>query len=305
MENTILTGEVVLVNKLSYGPRLPESPSEIPLINIFYYIKASFWKRNNLVKWHYKRLNGFSDIKYNDIVIFNRPGRKKEIYIKRCVALPGDTISIQKAKVYINDIEQHYPEKIKLQYHLYTKNILTTRIILDSLNIRYFKNDLFHQENFYDVRIDKNQFKEINNSSYLDSLKRYIECYNIVRRPFVKSENLKWSIDFFGPMKIPKKSMKIKLTYENYIKYSMAIRKSEGKEIKYNNGNITINGKPKDYYIFENDYYFMMGDNRYDSKDSRYIGLIPEEMIIGRTRRILFSYHKEKFKWYRIFRKLR
>lgn len=154
------------------------------------------------------------------------------------------------------------------------------------------------------IIMDGYQYKEMLNSVLFDSIKRYVEYPDVGTKPFVNGEGFNWSIDFFGPLVIPEKGMRIQLNYENYIKYDLAIKMGEGFDIRFENGRVLINGIPEEYYEFRNNYYFMMGDNRYYSKDSRFVGMIPESMIIGCTKRILFSTHNGTFQWSRLYKKL-
>ncbi len=299
MENTIFTDDVVIVNKLSLGPRLPQSPFEIPWINILFYLNHSSREKIDSIWWESKRLPGFNKIANNDIVIFNR-SNKDVAYLKRCVAIPGDTLSIEKSLVLINGVKQFVKQNVKLRYRLYTSDFDSLHALLNSMEILYSK----LKENEYSIILDNQQFHRLEAYPAIDSIKEYLANYGGIYRSFVRGEDLKWSIDCFGPLVIPKKGMKIALNYQNYLKYMKAIQQGERIDIEYENGAVVINGKIEEHYIFKNNYYFMMGDNRYDSRDSRYVGMIPENRIIGRTKRILFSTHNNIFQWNRLFKRL-
>lgn len=114
-----------------------------------------------------------------------------------------------------------------------------------------------------------------------------------------------WSADNFGPVSVPKKGMKIEMTEANYILYKNAINDFEGENVAYVSGVCTLNGKPLEHYTFKQDYYFMMGDNRHNSADSRAWGFLPEEGIIGKATLVLFNYNEGKFQWSRFLKKIK
>jgi len=304
MKNTILPGDKILVNKLNYGPRLPRSITEIPWINIIYYLNLSSGKKINSTQWVYKRLKGFGNIKNNDIVLFNLPENEDDVYIKRCIAIPGDTLLIDESDVFINGDKQDFPGSLMFKYLLYPVEGKQSKRIPASRKIQHLRVNEYMLRDENSMIMDEYQYKEMLNSGLFDSIKKYVEYPDAGNKTFINGDGVNWSMDFFGPVVIPEKGMKIQLNHENYIKYELAIRMGEVHDIKFEDGKVLIDNKPEKYYEFSNNYYFMMGDNRYYSKDSRFVGMIPESMVIGCTKRILFSTHDGKFQWSRLLKKL-
>ena len=220
MANTLYPKDVILVNKLIYGPNLPQSPYEIPLVNIFYFLKADSKNEFNYKVWQSKRLQGTSVIKQGDIVVF----KKNEIRVKRCVAIAGDTLKMINGKIYTN-------------------------------------NKLFKPSG--KVKKDKANYSQI---------------------------------------VLPKKGMQIPLTVESFKLYRSLLIMYENVDIQDQNNNFYKNGKLIKNYVFERNYYFMLGDNRKDSRDSRNFGLIPEEDILGKVSCVLFSNKDGHFQWSRFLK---
>ncbi len=303
MKETILPEDRIVVNKLIYGPVLPRSPFEIPWINIFYYIYSSSFEKYEYISWKYKRLNGFSKIKHQDIVVFRLSEKSIETFIKRCVALPGDTIQIINSQVYINGNKQIYPNSIKYKYRIFTS---------DQCNLEeaLCKSGLLHSNQFYAPTSNEcyifatdNELMLIQAYITVDSVNRVCETKEVGLQ-FSGDSDLEWSIDFFGPIVIPQKGLEIPLTRTNYLLYKDILKHNEGILIEYQNNTCKIDGGTVTEYAFRNDYFFVLGDNRYHSEDSRYFGMIPEKLIIGRTKRVLFSKSNDQFQWKHLLRKL-
>ncbi len=303
MENTIFKGDKVLVNKLLYGARLPMSPYEIPWINILFHISRSYLTVNN-VHWKYRRIRGFSKCNKNDIVVFNFPD-ENEVLIKRCIAGPGDTLLIDSAEVYINGTRQEFPYLIKHRYKICT-SIDSRRFESCIISPNYSNTFRIHKEGDEScIDLDLYQAKRLIEASLLDSLPRCFNFNPISSEAFAVCKELGWSIDNFGPLIVPKAGTKIKLNHENFNKYKTTIKALEQCDIFCRNDSFFIDNQFEEYYKFENDYYFFMGDNRYNSRDSRYIGLISEQMIIGKTRMLLFSNSKSRSLRERFFRRIK
>jgi len=223
MKPTFNEGDFILVNKLCYGARLPETPLSLPFADSKIYLD---W-----IKWPYLRLPGYSHVKHNDIVVFNLPSEtdlpvdERTFYVKRCVALPGDTLLIDSGKVYVNK------KRIENGFELPENSI---------------QNKTFYNPNFFP-----------HFSSY------------------------KWNLDYFGPLTVPGKGIQIKLSNENLYIYRSIIEDVEKNKIQNVNGVFYLNGLPVSTYTFKTDYYFMLGDNRHNSIDSRYWGFVPENHIVG------------------------
>jgi signal peptidase I len=304
MENTIIPGDKILVNKLSFGPRLPASPFEIPWINVLFYFNDEARKRIDEKWWDYRRAKGLSDFEPGQVMVFNYPEDDHVAYIKRCIAGPGDTLLIDKTYVFLNGQKQEYPGSLKIRHRLYTHNWKSMQKLLDSMNIRHFKWNAAMADNEYGIMADSPAYEHIKNAPCTDSICRFFQDFNVKSLPFLQGDTINWSIDCLGPYILPKKGMQIELNYDNYIKYSKLIAECEEAIISLKNGQITIDGREQKHYRFKSDYYFMVGDNRHDSNDSRYRGPVPEQMIIGKATTILFSGTANGFNWNRVMKRL-
>jgi signal peptidase I len=223
MKNTLNEGDYVFVNKLAYGARLPITPLSIPYTDIYL----------ETLNLPYFRLPGYTSIQNNDIAVFNfpcdreKPIDHKQTYVKRCIAIPGDTLLIKNGIIFIN----HSP----------IKKILT--VVDDSSNT---------------------------NDTYTPNY-------------FPNNALVKWSLQNFGPFYIPKKGDSILLTQNNLIIYKTLLKDFELVQMPSISDSLLTNKPSQSHYCFKNNYYFMMGDNRSQSMDSRFWGLVPENHIVGKV----------------------
>jgi len=226
MHSTYKEGDYVLVNKLAAGARLPITPLSLPASGDRWFLD---W-----IQLPYLRLPGYSGIQRNDVLVFNYPVEdhlpvdQRQLYIKRCVALPGDTLQLVAGIVHVNGKKQETPEGI----------ILPARIA--------------------------------DTSAYTPLI-------------FPNYPPVRWNTDHFGPVRIPRAGDSVRLERKTLPLYTRIIEKYEGHTLKLRNDSIFIDGKPARHYVFEMDYYFMLGDNRPASRDSRYWGFLPEDHVIGRA----------------------
>jgi len=303
MEDTILPGDKVLMSKLSYGPRLPSSPFEIPWINIACYFNKEYRARIDSVWWKYKRLKGFSKIKHNDVIIFISPKNSEEILVKRCLGLPGDTLLIKEEKVFANHYE--IPEKgtIKIISRILFNNYTLASPLFDSLSLIEYRHQ-YGLKNSFSTYLNNNQKQTLLSFRCIDSIIIEKNRPDVTFETFPYDNLFHWSVDNFGPLVIPAKGMKIQLNETNYLLYKKIIKLYEMTDIIMVEGNYFLNGDRAANYTFKNNYYFMLGDNRHDSNDSRYWGFVPEANIIGKAVIVFFSDGKDGFRWKRIFRKI-
>ena len=301
MEDTIIPGDKIIMSKLSYGPRLPSSPFEIPWVNIGFLINKNMRAKADSVWWNYKRLNGFSEIKPNDVVVINSTGNSNEILIKRCMGIPGDTLLIKNEQVYSNGKEIPERGTIRLLSRIVFRNVALASSLLDSLDLKdnYF---ITGSEDNLTVSLNRNQVNALKKYKCIDSIFIEKERPDTAYNKFPHDTLFHWTIDDYGPVIIPSKGMTIQLNRYNYILYRRAINRFEGVKINEISDAYYIDGIKAADYTFKINYYFMLGDNRHDSKDSRYIGFIPEQNIIGKAVLILFSNGEEEFHWNRIFK---
>lgn len=300
MEITLFPSDVIVVNKLKYGPRLPRSPFDIPLVNIGCYFNENAKKRIKEYWWPYKRLSGTSQIQQGDVMVFNSIWSKDYILVKRCVALPGDTLKIENSFVYTNNIYFNDSQNVK---HNYTFNVTNKKGLYDNLDSLSLKSVSISQEKLdvYQSNLSKKEIEILKKTGVIENVKLKIDTLNR-KGLFFKPMNNNWSLENMGPVIVPKKGMQIVLNEENFAIYKKAIRKSEKCKLAKRNGAYYINNKKTETYTFTQDYYFMMGDNRPNSQDSRYYGFIPEQNIIGKVQCVLYSNYQDKFQWNRFFK---
>ena len=249
MKNTLQYGDRVIISKFQYGPKPPENPFQIPLINIFFYMNTNASNRVDEKWWETKRLPGLKEVKRGEIFVFKSPWEGLEFFIKRCVATPGDTFMIKNDQIYINDQPLNYSPQINID------------------KPSYLSNDSSKANKIY---------------------------------PWVLEES--WTLSDFGPLYIPKAGDSIPLNQHNWILYRTIIKKYEPVKVNEVDGRFFHDGKEVYYYKFSNNYYFVMGDNRYNSTDSRYWGLLPEDKIVGKAVLILTNIRNGKVDWGRTFK---
>lgn len=320
MEKSLLIGDFLFVSKVSYGPRTPITPlafpfahHTIPVFNTKAYLE---W-----IKLPYFRLPGFGKVENNDVVVFNypmegfRPVDKRENYIKRCVAIPGDELQVKNGELFINGELADKPEKMQHSYNVKTNGTGFNKRVLRKLDIT----EGGRVSNAGDFRLTmtdeaKEEIAELNNVE--DVRAAFSEPGSYAEYIFpnsdteLQSHDLKkffWNVDNFGPITIPKKGETVQLSEENLAIYERLIGFYEGNDLKIEEDRIYINGIESDSYTFKMDYYFMMGDNRHNSADSRFWGFVPEDHIVGKAVFIWLSIDQnatslfERIRWSRLF----
>ena len=373
LEKSLLTGDYLFVSKVSYGPRIPETPLTMPLtqhtlpvVDCKSYIE---WPH-----WEYRRVKGLGKVELNDIVVFNypagdtlcsapqyqsydyygmcysigyqiytqrpnpdslsamdrikyfntiyeagreelrrnqqeygeittRPTDRRENYVKRCVGLPGQTLQIKNRIVYLDGKANKEPENVQYSYYVKLRQRLP-------------------EEMLKELGISNEDLLSLNSAGYMPLTKRAVAMLS-QRKDLVESieintdasdleiyplnGNKHWTRDNYGPIWIPAKGKSINLTLDNIAVYERPIKVYEGNDLKITDGNIFINGKEAKSYTFKMDYYWMMGDNRHNSADSRYWGFVPEDHIVGKPIFIWWSSDPDRngfsgIRWNRLFR---
>lgn len=372
LEKSLLTGDYLFVSKVSYGPRIPQTPLTMPLtqhtLPVFECKSYMEWPQ-----WKYRRAKGLGKIQLNDIVVFNypagdtivtapqyqatdyyqmcygygssiienpptidslspvqqrqwynfvynlgrnyiaentatfgtidsRPVDRRENYVKRCVGLPGQTLQIRDRIVYLDGKRNKEPDNVQ-----YTYCVKLRQPIPDEL--------------MKDLGISMEDLTSLNQNGYMPLTAKAVKALSgrkdIVAGITLNNDettgdlyplnaNTGWTRNNYGPVWIPQKGKSIKLTMRNIAVYERPIRVYEGNSLEVKDGGIFINGKKTDSYTFKMDYYWMMGDNRHNSADSRYWGFVPEDHIVGKPIFIWWSSDPDRrgfsgIRWNRLF----
>lgn len=315
MENSLLVGDYLFVSKVHYGARTPKTILQVPLTH------QTIWLTNiksylDWIQLPQYRLPGLTHVKRNDVVVFNYPAEfehpvdLKTNYIKRCIAVGGDVIRIKNRQVYVNDTAVQLPVKAQYNYHIQFKpgraNNYNYKTIIDKTNKDPNQDIVQLYPDGFDISLQPSQAEEVKKLDFVQSVGLDLPMQqNAALYPFNKE--FPWSQDNYGPLYVPKKGDAILMNKENVIKYEMVLSKYEGLEnVKVENDKLYIDGKPVDKYVFKQNYYFMMGDNRHNSADSRYWGFVPEDHVVGKAVFIWLSVDKNKsfltkIRWKRLF----
>ena len=356
MEKTLLVGDYLFVSKVSYGPKLPNTPISFPFAHHTLPLTKSTKSYVEWIKRPYKRIAGFGDVKRDDIVVFNfpagdtvvvemqeqdyysiirqyadqlknkdiqmgnpikpfdnykatarkyiwdqftmtvRPVDKRENYIKRCVAIPGDSLKIIHGQVYVNGEEQQHFEHMQYDYFVKTNGKQINSKYFERLNIAVDDRRYISSSSLYELPLTKENVENLNDFTAVSAVSKYentnINMANISIFPF--DARYPWTEDNFGPLYIPEKGNTIDLTLDNLPLYKRIIETYEGNKLELKGADIYINDEIATTYTFKMDYYFMMGDNRHNSADSRYWGFVPEDHIVGKAVFIWLSLDKDK-----------
>ncbi len=288
MENSIYTRDVILVNKLAYGPILPRSPLEIPWVNLLFYPSRGTGTIGNEKRWPDKRLSGTDLIRRGDILVY------QQAYgfhiVKRCVALAGDALKIDGGKVYVNGEDLPYAHTIKEDYLLSVTDRKACYKILDSLGI---------SGPFYPVQNGSNTIRGALSREELVLLKRLgtpevkekvMAPYPPEKALFADPQGQQWTLDAMGPFAVPKKGMKIEINQWSFEVYGKTIQDFEDRVLqKKEDGYYDVLGKRVVSHTFSQNFCFLMGDNRKHSIDSRYFGFVPESNVVGKVPYVLLS----------------
>ncbi|MDX1636462.1 MAG: signal peptidase I [Balneolaceae bacterium] len=289
MEETLLTGDFLVVSKISYGPRTPMVIG-VPFTNI--YLPG--------VDLPWTRIPGLTDVDRNDIVVFNypidiAPIAAKTNYIKRCVAIPGDTLSVRDKMVYINGELSEQFAGVQKNYVVEVRE----RVRLSPTKVQNAGGTLLGSQgqNSYRVNMTSSVAETIREWPEVENVMLHIlpEDFNeFARRDFSFSSGF-MNHDHLPPIVIPFEGQQVTLNRDNWHIYENIITRYERNDAEWRGDQLYINGEPDSTYTIRQDYYFMMGDNRDDSEDSRYWGFVPQDHVVGKAGMIYFSWDSDRW----------
>jgi signal peptidase I len=345
MEKSLLVNDFLFVSKTAFGPRIPNTPIAMPFVhhtipglNVKSYLEwikipytrwfASPVKRNDVVVFNFPAGDTLtaeydSEVPYYDLLgplgrekvwtdytIKTRPVDKRENYVKRCVAVSGDSLKVVDGQLYINNKVSDFTNTTTF-YIVKTKNNLDEDMLKEAgIHINIAEKEPSSNDfnaiatGTYKINLSQEELAKLKSIPGIDSIYRdadnvtnttYPYCYN--------GHKFNWTVDNFGGdgLWVPKKGTSIQLNEKNVLLYKRVITVYENNTFEEKNGKMYINGIETDHYTFKMDYYWMMGDNRHKSQDSRFWGFVPEDHIVGKASLIFFSYEGGP-RWNRIFK---
>lgn len=347
MEHTLLIGDYLFVNKLHYGPRMANTPISFPFVQHTLPMTEDTKSWVDWIAFDYKRLKGYSEIKNDDVVVFNfpagdtvalsqpnstyydlvrqegreavyarskviyRPVDKRENYIKRCVAIAGDTLQVREGVVYTNGKLQRDISGLQYIYTVKLKpGAILGELIFEELEINTSDSHYESSTNTFYIPLTTEGVAKFKTLSEVESVERYISHNLTSNAAFPHRPDLyPWNEDFYGPLWIPQAGVTVPLTMDNLPLYERVIKNYELNDLQVKDSVIMINGVKADSYTFKMDYYFMMGDNRHNSLDSRFWGFVPFDHVEGVASFVWLSITPGKnvfdgLRWNRMFRSI-
>ncbi|HCW06257.1 MAG TPA: signal peptidase I [Cytophagales bacterium] len=321
MENSLLVGDYLAVSKFHFGARTPRTPLQLPLTH------QKIWGTEipSYVDWIQLpsfRLPGLREVKRGEPVVFNtpkdlldptdRPIDLKTYLVKRCVAIHGDKLEIRNRQLFVNGIASANPEGEKFAYLVFAN---------DEINNRQLRNFELDSDDYsflgrsddgsavYNMFLTADQASQLKSVPFVRSINLNDHLHDNSSFPIFPSIKAStWDNNNYGTLVIPEHGMEMIVNDSTLNVYGEIIQKYEGhKDVKIENESLLINGKKVSEYTFQQNYYFMMGDSRDNSLDSRYWGFVPEDHIVGKPLFVWMSISSEadllhKIRWNRLFK---
>jgi signal peptidase I len=352
MEKSLLVGDFLFVSKLAYGAKVPQTPLGIPFVHnkfpgsptkrsyldnpqlphhrfpafrtiknldvvVFHYPDGDTVALKHQDKSYYQlvRYDGWEDVNRNERrygKVIYRPVDKRENYIKRCIAIPGDTLQIIDRQVFINGKKQETPKNHQFEYMVYTEGLNLQPAKLQSFGISISEVMVDRMAGAFIIHMTEAAAAKV---SKLPGVKQVVLSSLAPGEadpdifPFVPSD-YPWNRDNFGPLWIPKAGATVQLNLQNLPLFRRIIDNYEGNSLEVRDGKIFINNEVATSYTFKQNYYFMMGDNRHNSADSRFWGFVPQDHVVGRASFVWLSLDKErgwangKLRWNKMMRSI-
>jgi signal peptidase I len=334
MEKTLLVGDYLFVSKISYGPKVPNTPIAFPFVHHTLPLTESTKSYLEWINLPYYRFPGLAKIKNMDVVVFNypdgdtlssklqsnvsyyylvrqygrnavwnnkeyfgdiiaRPVDKRENFIKRCIGIAGDTIKIVDRTVFINGKAEQNPGKRQFKYIVRTNGDPINQKNFEKLDIT--ENISTDNKGAYELTLSDESIEKLRQYSNVVSIEPVIIPKNYWNQEiFPFDSTYPWNVDNFGPIWVPKAGVTIPINLTNLSLYERIIDVFEGNSLEIRDGKIFINGIETSKYTFKMDYYWMMGDNRHNSMDSRYWGFIPQDHVVGKAVFVWLSLNPNK-----------